>query len=245
MGRTRVLKRENLKDTDWLLLHRETDGYGSPRLDGNPAKQFAMKAKDFFSDILDDPVSDTDSSNSGVENTLLRPVMYDAGSPVVNDDNGYVTIEEMHVGTYTLAVTVPGGGLARNVVCTHSKPDALDTLGTVDIVGTDIDDQVITETITPVDVTAVQGTMAFKSITSITGVDWVVDTAADSLIFGWGDLIGLPDYMVFDRILFAMFNNVREATHPALTVSTTVLAENTVDLNSGLDSSTVVIYYLV
>ena len=74
MGRAKILKRENLKDSDWIFLHRESEGYGSPRVIDGIQKRYAMKAKDFFSDILTNPVSDTDCVNSGVENLLMRPV---------------------------------------------------------------------------------------------------------------------------------------------------------------------------
>jgi len=224
MGRLRILKRDNLNDNDWIFLHREVDGYGSPRLDGNPAKQFAMKAVDFFSDILTSPVSDTDCPNSGVENLLMRPVAYEAGQPVVADVNRIVTSTAMIVGAYTVANASAAGGVALNVTVTNTTNGAFDTPGTIDIVGTDIDDQVLLETIIPATNSTVQGTQAFKTVVSVTGVGWVTDGTDDDLEVGFGELIGLPDYMVHDRVLFAMLNNVREGTHPTVTSSTTVLA---------------------
>jgi len=243
-GKT-ILKRDNLKDSDWILLHREVDGYGSPRVDDNPAKEYAMKAVDFFSDILTNPVSDTDCVNSGVENLLMRAVGYEAGQPVVGDVNRIVTSTIMLVGAYTIAAGTPAGGGAMNVTVTVTQDTEDDTEGTLDIVGTDIDDQVLLETLTPLIGSTIQGTRAFKTVTSVTGVDWVNGGTEDTITVGFGDLIGLPDYMVHDRILFVSYNNVREGTHPTVTSSTTVLALNTVDLNSGLDGSVVVIYYLV
>ncbi len=245
MSGAKILKRENLKDSDWIFLHREPSGLGVPKRVDGIQKRYAMKAKDFFSDILAYPVTDTDCVNSGVENLLMRPVGYEAGQPVVGDVNRIVTSTSMIVGAYTVAAGTPAGGGAMNVTVTNTTNGAFDTPGTIDIVGTDIDDQVLLETIIPATNATVQGTQAFKTVVSVTGVAWVTDGTDDDLEVGFGELIGLPDYMTHDTVLFAIFNNVREGTHPTVTSSTTVLALNTVDLNTALDGSVVVIYYLV
>jgi hypothetical protein len=245
MAGAKILKRENLKDTDWIFLHREPQGLGVPKRVDGIQKRYAMKAKDFFSDVLSYPVSDTACDVSGVENILLRPVAFEAGQPVVADPDRIVTITEMIVGAYTVAQASAAGGIALNVTVTHADDGATDTLGTVDIVGTDINDQVLLETITPGANATVQGTRAFKTVISVTGVDWVTGGNADDITVGFGELIGLPDYMPHDRILFAMLNNVREGTHPTVTSSETVLALNTVDLSTALGGTVVVIYYLV
>ena len=246
MAGAEILTRGNLKDNDWIFLHRESGGLGRPKVIDGIQKRYAMKARDFFSDVLTSPVSDTDAANAGVENLLMRPVGFRAGQPVVADVNRIVTIEDMLVGAYTIANTTPQGGIALNVTVTHTADGAFDTPGTIDIVGTDIDDQVLLETIIPGNGITVQGLNAFKTIVSVTGVGWITDGGGteDSLEVGFGELIGLPDYLLHDTVLFALFNNVREGTHPTVTSSTTVLALNTVDLNTGLNGSVVVIYYL-
>jgi hypothetical protein len=181
----------------------------------------------------------------GQKTDLYSVVRYDAGTPVALAADGYVTSTNMIVGAYTLAATAPGDGLARNVTVSHTDAGATDTLGTVDVVGTDLNGDALTETLTPVANSTVQGTKAFKTIVSITGVDWVISEGNDQITFGWGDLIGLPDKLAADTVLMAIFNAVREATAPTVTFSSTVLALNTVDLNSALDGSTVTIYYIV
>ena len=243
MAGRRVTKRANYKDGDFILLHREPMGAGVPKIvDGT--KLFGMTVKDFLSDIPHDPVTDTDCPNSGIENTLLRPVMYDAGSPPTADVNRVVVSEDMLVGAYTIANATPVGGGAMNLTVTHADDGNVDTLGTIDIVGTDIDDQVLLETITPLDSATAQGTRAFKTVTSVTGVGWVIDTVADTLEVGFGDLIGLPDLLPQNTVLFGIFNDVREAV-AAVTFSTTVLALNTADMTSATDGSEVQICYLV
>lgn len=244
MAGAKILKRDNLKDNDWIFLHREPQGLGAPRVIDGIQKRYAMKARDFFSDILTSPVTDTDAANAGVENLLMRPVGFRALQPVVGDVDRIVTVTDMIVGAYTVANASPAGGIALNVTVTVTQDIEDDTEGTLDIVGTDIDDQVLTETLTPLIGSTVQGTRAFKTVTSVTGVDWVTGGTADDITVGFGELIGLPDYLLHDTVIFALFNNVREGTHPTVTSSTTVLALNTVDLNSGLNGSVVVIYYL-
>lgn len=245
MAGAEILKRDNLRDTDFIFLHREPMGLGRPKVVDGIQKRYAMRARDFFSDVLTRPVTDTDCENSGVENLLMRPVGYRALQPVVGDVNRIVTSTPMIVGAYTVAVGTPAGGVALNVTVTNTTNGAFDTPGTIDIVGTDIDDQVLLETIIPATNATVQGTQAFKTVVSVTGVAWVTDGTDDDIEVGFGELIGLPDYLLHDTVLFVLFNNVREGTHPTVTSSTTVLALNTVDLNSGLDGSVVIIYYLV
>ena len=240
-----VLKRSDMKDGDWIFLHREPGGLGVPHVEGG-SKKFAMTARDFQSVVLTSPVSDTDAANAGVENLLMRPVGFRALQPVVGDVNRIVVSTDMIVGAYTIDEASAAGGIALNVTVTHATVVGGDTLGTIDIVGTDIDDQVLLETITPGADATVQGVRAFKTVTSVTGVDWVISGVGDedTIEVGYGELIGLPDYLLHDTVLFALFNNVREGTHPTVTSSTTVLALNTVDLNTGLNGSVVVIYYL-
>ena len=244
MAGAKILKRDNLKDSDWIFLHREPSGLGTPRVVDGIQKRYAMKARDLFSDVLSSPVSDTDAANAGVENLLMRPVGFRAGQPVVADVDRIVTSTSMIVGAYTVANASAAGGIALNVTVTNTTNGAFDTPGTIAVVGTDIDDQALTESIIPATNATVQGTRAFKTVTSVTGVGWVTDGTDDDIEVGFGELIGLPDYLLHDTVLFATLTNTREAVHPTVTSSTTVLAENTVDLNSALDGTAVVIYYL-
>jgi hypothetical protein len=94
----------------------------------------------------------------------------------------------MKVGAYTLAATAPTSG-ARHVTCTRTAVGTADTAGTVVVVGKDLSGQAITETLTPgANGVLVTGTKFFASITSITGVGWVIDAVeatADTIVVGW------------------------------------------------------------
>jgi hypothetical protein len=169
--------------------------------------------------------------------------MYTPGSPVVDDVDWYVASVDMKVGAYVLAHTAPDVG-ARNVTVTQTAVDAEDTNGTIVIVGTDLAGNSITETLTPNDGATVAGAKCFATITSITGVGWVTAGGKDKVTLGFGALIGLPDKLTDTaQVLAASLNNVREAVDPTVTVSATLLENNTVDLSSALNGSPVKIYY--
>lgn len=85
-----------------------------------------------------------------------------------------VASANMKVGAYTVAAQPYG---PSRITVTATAGDTADTMGTVVIVGTDIYDRAITETVTPVAGSAVYTTKYFKTITSVTGAGWVIDGA--------------------------------------------------------------------
>lgn len=185
------------------------------------------------------------SDAPGVLTTLGTGVMYTPGSPVVDDVDWFVASADMKVGAYTLAHTAPDCG-ARNVTVTQTAVDAEDTNGTIVIVGTDLAGNAITETLTPNDGATVAGAKCFATITSITGAGWVTGGGKDKVTLGFGALIGLPDKLTdAAQVLGASLNNVREGTHPTVTVSATLLENNSVDLDSAYNGTPVKIYYIV
>jgi hypothetical protein len=169
-----------------------------------------------------------------------------AAEAATADVDYFVVSVDMKVGAYTLANTVMPGNCARNVTVTQTAVGTEDTNGTVVVVGTDLAGNAITETLTPNDGATVAGTKAFRTLTSITGAGWAVDGAEktnDKVTVGFGDIIGLPDLLPCNSVIFATLNGVREAAGPAVTFSTTALEDNTVDLTSALNGTPVVIYY--
>lgn len=109
---------------------------------------------------------------------------------VANDaTNATVTSVNMKVGAYTIAAQPD---VPRNITVTHTAVSTVDTLGTIVIVGTDYLGESLTETLTPSNGITVAGTKAFRSITSITGVGWVIQAGNDTVVLGRGSLIGLP-----------------------------------------------------
>src|SRR3990170_2415548 len=83
---------------------------------------------------------------------------------------------------YTVANPSPVWAGACLVTVTHTTATGTDTLGTIAIVGTDINNRALTETITPVDVTVATGTKFFRTITTITGAGWVINGGNDTIV---------------------------------------------------------------
>jgi len=99
--------------------------------------------------------------------------------------NRYVTTTNMKVGTYTLANTTPVWSGAGLVTVTHTEVGGgVDTLGTIVVVGKDLSGQTRTDTITPLNGTVATGTVPFRTITSITGVGWIIGVGNDTIVVG-------------------------------------------------------------
>jgi hypothetical protein len=98
--------------------------------------------------------------------------------------NRYVTSTNMKVGAYTLANTSPVWQGAALVTVTHTTATGADTLGTIEVVGTDLTGTTRTETITPVADSVATGTIPFRTITSITGAGWVIAGGNDTIVVG-------------------------------------------------------------
>jgi hypothetical protein len=99
--------------------------------------------------------------------------------------NRYVTSVNMKVGAYTLANTTPVWAGAGLVTVTHTEVGGgVDTLGTIVVVGVDLSGQTRTDTITPLNGTVATGTIPFRSITSVTGVGWVIGVGNDTIVVG-------------------------------------------------------------
>lgn len=99
--------------------------------------------------------------------------------------NRFVTTTNMIVGAYTVANPSPVWGGGCLVTCTHTQVGGVtDTLGTIDFVGTGPSGQAVSETLTPVSASTVTGTKIFRTITSVTGVGWVINTGNDTIVMG-------------------------------------------------------------
>lgn len=159
--------------------------------------------------------------------------------------DGYVASTNMIVGAYTLALTAPTDGHAHGLTLVRTVVDTADTPGTVVIVGTDLAGEALTETMIPgATGVTVYGTRAFATVTSITGVGWVISAGNDTIVIGWGDILGLPHMLTRNTVLCTFLGDALEGTAPTVTVSATVLAANTADLNSALNATDVDIYYI-
>jgi len=68
---------------------------------------------------------------------------------------------------------------------------------------------------------------------------------ADIVTIGTTDILGLPYKLAHNTVLEAYLNNAKEAVAPTVTVSTSAVESNTVDLNSALNGKAVDVYLFV
>lgn len=145
--------------------------------------------------------------------------------------------------TITTGLTSPA--VPRNITATAGGTATDIKAIQVIVAGTNFADEVITETLPAFTVDTagtVQGSKAFKTVTSVT-IPAHDGTGATTAI-GWGDKLGLPDKLPHNTVLLAALNNVREATAPTVATNASAVESNTVDLNSALNETVVDIYYL-
>lgn len=98
--------------------------------------------------------------------------------------NRFVTSTNMKVGAYTLANTTAPWGGGFTVTATITAVTGNDTAGTLAVVGTNLAGQAVTETITLTAGSGGSGTQIFKSLTSVTGAGWVINTGNDTIVVG-------------------------------------------------------------
>lgn len=99
--------------------------------------------------------------------------------------NRFVASTNMKVGAYTVANASPAWGGGCRVTVTHTQVGGVtDTLGTIVVTGRDLAGQAISETLTPSSGATVTGTRVFRTVESVTGVGWVIDTGNDTITVG-------------------------------------------------------------
>lgn len=183
---------------------------------------------------------------SPVDRGYIARIEVSAAAAVVADTDGILaavtddgTTQEITTGftqpAYARNVTATAGGTAGDIKAIQ-----------VIIEGTNMDNEVITETLPAFTVNTagtVAGTKAFRTITKVT-IPAHDGTGATTAI-GFGEVLGIPYKLPHNTVLLAYHNNVREGTLPTVTTSATVLESNTFDLNTALNGSKVDVYLVV
>ena len=89
--------------------------------------------------------------------------------------------------------------------------------------------------------TTVVGAKAFASITSV--VIPAHDGTGATTSFGLGDILGLGVALTRNTVLATFFGGVLEGTLPAVAFNGSAIESNTIDLDSALDGSAVLVDY--
>lgn len=167
---------------------------------------------------------------------------YSIGSPAVG------AVAAVHAAANVLGSGGPqviSTGITNPVVCRNVTATSGGTAGDikavqVTVTGTDIDGNVLTETLPVFTVdtaTTVVGSKAFATVTSYSVP--AMDGTGATVSIGTGAKLGLPICLSRDSVDDVYFNGVREATRPTVVFSSTVVASNMITLNSTLDGSSV------
>lgn len=166
---------------------------------------------------------------------------FGGGNVAAASDTGVhaaVTLHETDPTVVTTGISNPAVPRALRV-----KGNQAGVTGDVVIAGTNIAGAAISETIALNAGNAVEGTKAFKTVTSITLPARAGE--GDTVSVGWNDKLGLPYMLSKNTVLYAYLDGAREATAPTVTVDDNEIEKNTVDLSSSLNNKPVRVVLLV
>ena len=185
----------------------------------------------------------TDVYGTNADEAKTAHVTYSATDAVAADTDGVHLAHTDDGGEEVLTTGITNPPCARNITATSGGTAGDIKAVQVIVVGTNLNDESITETLpvfTADSATTVVGAKAFKTVTQIT-IPAHDGTGATTSI-GFGDILGLPFMMDKNYVDKAIFNGVKETTAPTVVVDADEIEKNTIDLNSALDGSVVDVY---
>ena len=153
--------------------------------------------------------------------------------PDQKDNDWYVVDAEMRNGVYELMHFYAEDNTARNIIVTRDIKDTADTPGSIIVEGYDYNGEEISEEIlVGADDVEVAGIKAFYDISLIYGADWVkddVERTVDHINIGFGNVIGLPMYLVDENAInFVLWNKTTLESAYVVTCGIDNLELNTV-----------------
>jgi hypothetical protein len=174
---------------------------------------------------------------------------YAPAAAAVADVDRIVTSANMkNTTTYTIANASSADSLCRNVTMDVATVGGVaDTMGTILVTGTDYNDEVITETFTPVSGAQVVGVRAFKTVTAAVGTGWARDGAGgteDTIEIGYGNVVGMPEIITKGDIVMTIWNQAMSTTLPTFTYSNEI-SKCTVTLPAAGDSAKKLIVFYI
>lgn len=199
-----------------------------------------------YGKLRDDQKLDSDVPKKSVDRAFLAHLIITAAQAAAADTDGVLAavIDDGTEQTISTGLTNPP--MPRNITATAGGTAGDIKAIQVTINGTNYADEVITEDLPAFTVDTagtVQGSKAFKTITSV--VIPAHDGNGATTAIGFGDKLGLPYKLPHNTHIKTYKDNTLESTEPTVTVSTSALESNTIDLNSALDGDALDIYLMV
>jgi hypothetical protein len=184
--------------------------------------------------------------------TRSRVMSETLGSPAVGTATAVHAAVTDNGSQQVVTTGITNPDVPRNISATAGGTAADIAAVQVVVTGTNVYDEVITETLPAFTVDtagAVYGSKAFKTVTSITIPAHSGTGATTSIgtgVGGSGNVnakLGLPVKLDRDTIVNVYLNGVREGTRPGVAFSATAVESNTVQLSSALNGNAVIVDY--
>lgn len=167
-------------------------------------------------------------------------------TPILADDDRLKNDQASSSSVATTVTTfLAQPDVPRNITITPGGTTASVKAANIVVTGTNIRDQVITESIlmTENGSSLVSGVKAFKTVDSI--VIPAQDGSGATFDIGVGDVLGLDRCMQGDEVIATIFNAVYETTRPTVVYDVDEVEKNTANINGTLDGSkSVVLVYM-
>jgi hypothetical protein len=191
-------------------------------------------------------VIQSDVSDDNPDMGFIAHVQFAAADAVAASTTGVhaAVTDDGTQQTITTGITDPA--IPRNITATAGGTAADIKAIQVVITGTNINDEVITETLpafTENTAGSVTGSKAFKTVTQI--VIPAHDGTGATTSIGWGDKLGLSYIRAHIPCIATYLDNTLEGTAATIAASATAIESNTIDLNSALDGTVVDTYLVV
>jgi hypothetical protein len=148
--------------------------------------------------------------------------------------NGLGTLVDAQTGV-TAGLSSPDVPRALVAVCTAGLT------GSLVVHGTNIDDEVVSDTITLNGATPVSGVVAFKTVTSVDIPVW--NAEGDTVNIGTLDAFGCADLLTEDTLIKATADGAHEATRPTVVVDAADIEKCTIDPNTAANGSKTFKFY--
>jgi hypothetical protein len=179
----------------------------------------------------------SDSYSVPLDEMRLAHIQYTAEQAVAADTDGLLDGDALTTSAKTFTDFLNDMPYARNITAVCSDTQTGDLV----VNGTNIDDEVISETIALDSATPVAGAVAFKTATSIVTP---AKAGSETIDVGWGELIGLPVKLSAKPLVFALDDGAI-MTAPVVTADEDELEKNVINLDGSLDGSVYDVFFAI
>lgn len=178
----------------------------------------------------------------GIVRSASRVLTLDLGEPKEAAAEGVLEAVEDTGEEVELTEEITNPDVPRNLTATAGGTEADIKAIKVTVTGTNAAGEELTEEIGPFveNVAATkEGSKAFAMVTKIAIP--AHDGEAATTAVGFGEKIGLGVKLPRDTVIFAYVENAKESTAPTVKTSSTVLASNTIDTNTGMEEKALLV----